>query len=392
MDFALTDERRMLADTLNRYVAEQYGFATRMAIAGSPQGFSAQRWATFSELGVIGALFSEADGGYGGTGFDLAVVFESLGRGLVLEPFLPALLAGSAVAHAGTAAQKDLIIGLIEGLSVASLAHDEPDAFYQLSHVQTRATREGDSWMLSGHKCVVPLGDQTDTLVVSARTSGAVADEDGISLFLVPADALGLSRQGAPTHDGSRAADVHLHHVRLPASALLGGEAQLGQGHAALEHAVGRGLLALCAEALGAMEVAKQSTIDYLQTRQQFSVPIGSFQALQHRMADVLLEIEQARSAVINAAAALDADRHTRERALSAAKYSIGRIGTLVAQECIQLHGGIGMTWELPLSHYAKRLVMIDHQLGDEDHHLARFIALGQQGSADPRQAQPGSN
>jgi len=218
--------------------------------------------------------------------------------------------------------------------------------------------------------------------VVSARTSGTVADEDGISLFLVPTDTPGLRRQGAPTHDGGRAADVHLHEVRLPASALLGGEAQLGQGHATLEHAVGRGLLALCAEALGAMEVAKQSTIEYLQTRQQFGVPIGSFQALQHRMADVLLEIEQARSAVINAAAALDADRFTRERALSAAKYSIGCIGSLVAQECIQLHGGIGMTWELPLSHYAKRLVMIDHQLGDEDHHLARFIALGQQGSA----------
>ena len=177
------------------------------------------------------------------------------------------------------------------------------------------------------------------------------------------------------TIDGGHAAEVMLDQVKLPINALLGTE---GQALATLEHAVGRGLLALCAESLGAMEVAKHSTIEYLQTRKQFGVPIGSFQALQHRMADLLLEIEQARSAVINAAAALDADRITRERALSAAKYSIGRIGTLVAEECIQLHGGIGMTWELPLAHYAKRLVMIDHQLGDEDHHLARFIALGQ--------------
>jgi len=210
--------------------------------------------------------------------------------------------------------------------------------------------------------------------VVSARTSGEVADPQGISLFLVPADTPGVQVRAYPTIDGSRAAEVVLEQVRLPATALLGSE---GEGLASLEHSVGRAILALCAEALGAMDVARKATIDYLQTRKQFGKPIGSFQALQHRMADLLLEIEQARSAVINAAAALDADRLTRERALSAAKFTIGRVGALVAEECIQLHGGIGMTWELPLPHYAKRLVMIDHQLGDEDYHLARFIALG---------------
>lgn len=376
MNFAHTEDRRMLADTLDRYVAEQYGFEARMAIAKSDSGFSRDQWATFAELGAVGVLFSEADGGYGGAGFDLAVVFESLGRGLVLEPFLAsAVLAGSALAHAGNDAQKALLPGLIEGRMVATLAHDEPDAHYDSARVSTQARRDGAHWVLQGHKAVVPLGDQADWLVVSARTSGQVDSPDGISLFVVPADAAGLRREGHPNHDGSRSAEVHLNQVRLPAEALLGAE---GQGHATLEHAIGRGVLALCAEALGAMEVAKTQTIEYLQTRKQFGVPIGSFQALQHRMATVLLEIEQARSAVINAAAALDADRITRERALSAAKYSIGRIGTLVAEESIQLHGGIGMTWELPLSHYAKRLVMIDHQLGDEDHHLARFTALGQ--------------
>jgi alkylation response protein AidB-like acyl-CoA dehydrogenase len=231
--------------------------------------------------------------------------------------------------------------------------------------------------VLDGRKAVVPAGDQAGLLVVSARTSGQVDEDRGISLFLVPASATGVSLRGMPTIDGSRTAELHLQQVCLPPEALLGEE---GQALPTLEHAIGRGVLALCAESLGAMDVAKQATIDYLQTRKQFGVPIGSFQALQHRMADMLLEIEQARSAVINAAAALDGtDRIQRERALSAAKYSIGRIGTLVAEECIQLHGGIGMTWELPLAHYAKRLVMIDHQLGDEDHHLARFIALGQQ-------------
>ncbi|MGC4061139.1 MAG: acyl-CoA dehydrogenase family protein [Aquabacterium sp.] len=376
MNFTHTEDRRMLADTLGRYVAEQYDFATRMAIAASPKGFSTQRWAQFAELGVIGALFDEAHGGYGGAGFDIAVVFEALGRGLVVEPFLAsAILAGSALVQAGNAAQQALLPDIIDGAVVTTLAHGEPESHYEMARVQTTAKRQGEHWVIDGHKAVVPVGDQAQVLIVSARTSGQVDDEQGISLFVVPADAPGLRTRSYPTIDGGRAADVFFKQTTLPASALLGTE---GQGLATLEHAIGRGVLALCAEALGAMEVARQSTIEYLQTRKQFGAPIGSFQALQHRMADLLLEIEQARSAVINAAAALDADRLTRERALSAAKYSIGRIGTRLAEECIQLHGGIGMTWELPLAHYAKRLVMIDHQLGDEDHHLARFIALGQ--------------
>ncbi len=377
MNFTHTEDRRMLADTLNRYVAEQYTFDAHLANVASPTGFSPEHWGRFAEMGVIGALFDEAHGGYGGAGFDIAVVFEALGRGLVVEPFLAsAVLAGSALAQAGNEAQRALLEDLIDGSTVATLAHGEPSSHYELGRVQTTAARTADGWVLNGHKAVVPAGDHAQLLIVSARTAGQVDDEQGISLFIVPADVSGLSVRGYPTIDGSRAADVQLHQVKLPASALLGEE---GNGLATLEHAVGRGVLALCAESLGAMEVAKQATIDYLQTRKQFGVPIGSFQALQHRMATLLLEIEQARSAVINAAAALESpERLTRERALSAAKYSIGRIGTLVAEECIQLHGGIGMTWELPLSHYAKRLVMIDHQLGDEDHHLARYIALGQ--------------
>ncbi|HEX5355074.1 MAG TPA: acyl-CoA dehydrogenase [Aquabacterium sp.] len=376
MNFEHTEDRRMLADTLNRYVAEQYGFEARMAIAQSPEGYSAAQWRQFAELGVIGALFSEADGGFGGTGFDIAVVFEALGRGLVVEPFLTcAVLAGSALAHAGNASQKALLGGIISGEVLATLAHDEPASHYEVQRVQTTATRQHEGWVLDGHKAVVAGGDQAQFLIVSARTAGQVDDAHGISLFIVPTDTPGVTLRGYQAIDGGRVAEVTLNGVTLPPENLLGVE---GQGLPTLEHAIGRGLLALCAESLGAMEVAKQATIEYLQTRKQFGVPIGSFQALQHRMADLLLEIEQARSAVINAAAALSAeDRLTRERALSAAKYSIGRIGTLVAEECIQLHGGIGMTWELPLSHYAKRLVMIDHQLGDEDHHLARFIALG---------------
>ncbi|CAM2152480.1 Pimeloyl-CoA dehydrogenase small subunit [Pararobbsia alpina] len=378
MNFDHTEDRRMLADSLDRFVSEQYPFAVRERIARSDAGYDPTMWARFAELGTIGALFSEADGGYGGAGFDIAVVFESLGRGLVVEPFLGTLVVGRAISLAGTEAQKAVLAELIDGRVVAAVAHEEPGSHYELAQVSTRAIYAGDTWVLDGAKSVVALGEHAGLLLVSARTSGQDDDPQGISLFLVPANTPGISMRAYPRVDGSRAADITLSGVKLGRDALLGGE---GKGFDVLEQAIGDGVLALCAEALGAMKIVKDHTLDYLRTRKQFGQPIGSFQALQHRMADLLLEIEQARSAVINAAASRDADRTSRERALSAAKYSIGQIGTRVAEECIQMHGGIGMTWELPLSHYAKRLVMIDHQFGDVDHHLERYVWLGRSGS-----------
>lgn len=375
MNFEHSEERRMLADSLNRFIAEQYSFDKREQILQSTHGFSRDIWQQLADLGVIGALLSEDHGGFGGGGFDIAVVFEAIGRGLLVEPLLgSAILVGDAIATAGSPEQKALLHGIIDASLLAAFAHEEPGTHYEASRVATRAERDGHGWLLNGSKAMVLQGEHADLLLVSARTAGAIDDEAGISLFLVPTPTEGLRIRGCATIDGGRVAQVQLDNVKLSADALLGAE---HQGYATLERAIGRGVLALCAEALGVMEVAKQATLDYLRTRKQFGSLIGSFQALQHRMAVLLLEIEQARSAVINAAAALDADRLTRERALSAAKVSIGRIGTLVAEESIQLHGGIGMTWELPLAHYAKRLVMIDHQLGDEDHHLQRFIALG---------------
>ncbi|MEX3977431.1 acyl-CoA dehydrogenase family protein [Paraburkholderia sp. EG287A] len=376
MDFQHTEDRRMLADTLNRFITEQYGFITRDTIARSEEGFSADMWQRFAELGVIGALFDEADGGFGGAGFDVAVVFEALGRGLVVEPFLDSLIVGRALAHAGSETQRARIASFIDGSQIAALADDEPGSHYEDARVATRAEKSGDGWVLQGAKGVVQHAEHADVLLVSARTSGDAFDEAGISLFLVPRDAAGVSLRGYGKIDGGRAAEVALDNVKVHADALVGAQ---GSGFATLEHARGYGIVALASEAVGAMEIARDFTLEYLRTRKQFGLPIGSFQALQHRMADVLLEIEQARSAVINAAAAIDAPRAQRERALSAAKYTIGRIGARVAEEAIQLHGGIGMTWELPLAHYAKRLVMIDHQLGDEDHHLARYIALGRE-------------
>ena len=377
MNFEHTEDRRMLAETLNRFVSEQYGIDTRNRLAYGATGHSPELYARFAELGAIAALFPEDAGGLGGSGFDISVVFECLGRGLVAEPLLDALLVGQALIRFGTTAQQASLEAIMAGSVTAALAHDDPDGHYELSRVTTQAVADGDGWVLNGTKAVVSFGDTADLLLVSARTSGAPFDDKGISLFLVNGKAAGLSKQSYQRFEGGRAAELTFDHVRLGADALLGAA---GDGYSVLEHISGYALLALASESLGAMDVAKDQTLEYLRTRKQFGVPIGSFQALQHRMADLLLEVEQTRSAVINAADAMDnATGSARERMLSAAKYTVGTVGTLAAQECIQMHGGIGITWELPLAHYAKRLVMIDHQFGDEDHHLQRYIALREQ-------------
>lgn len=375
MNFTHTEDRRMLADSLNRFVAEQYGIEQRNHLAYGAEGHSPALYAQFAELGAIGALFPEEEGGFGGSGFDISVVFESLGRGLVAEPLLGALVVGQALIAAGSDAQKRQLEDIIAGGVIAALAHDEPGSHYELNKVTATAARTATGWVLNGAKSVVAFGEKAGLLLVSARTAGGMFDTAGISLFLVDGNAAGIVKRGYSRMEGGRAAELTFENVQLGEDALLGAE---GRGHAVLEHVQGFALLALAAEALGAMDVAKQNTLEYLQTRKQFGVAIGSFQALQHRMADLLLEVEQVRSTVINAADAIDNAQGTeREKMLSAAKYTVGSVGTLVAEESIQMHGGIGMTWELPLSHYAKRLVMIDHQFGDEDHHLARFMALG---------------
>ena len=365
MDFHHSEDRQMLADTLGRYLQQRYPIDVRNAISGSDEGWSREHWAALAELGIVGALFGEEAGGFGGTGFDIAAVFEQLGKSLVVEPFLGALLAGRALAKAG--GQEALIGEVIAGTTLVAFAHEEPQSRYDLAEVATRAERSGDSWALTGTKAVVPQIEAADRILVSARVAGEPGDEAGIGLFLV--DKATVDLRGYPMIDGGRGGELILN--ATPATLIA------EDGYPLIEEAVAAGIAALTWEAIGIMDVLKASTLDYLRTRKQFGVPIGKFQALQHRMATVALEIEQARSAAINAADALDKDRRTRERAASAAKFTIGRVGTLAAEEAIQMHGGIGMTWELPLSHFAKRLTMTGHQLGDEDHHLGRFAALG---------------
>ena len=374
MNFDLTEERQMLSDTLRRYLSDKYDTAVRNRILESPQGYSDEIWAGLAELGVLGALFSEDDGGFGGAGFDIAVVFEELGRAGVVEPVLDtAVLAGGLIAASGNSAQKAHLEAVIAGEMQLAFAHGEPQSRYDLSNVATKAESQDGAVLLTGRKAVVVNAEAADHFVVSAREEGDGRDSDGISLFLVPADSDGLTIEGYPLISGGRAAEVTLDAVQLPEVARLGAP---GEAFPVIEAAMARATVAQMAEALGAMASAVDLTQEYLVTRKQFGRPIATFQALQHRMADMLTEMEQARSALINAAGHLEADRTERERHVSAAKSLFGRVGRMIAEESIQMHGGIAMTQEYELAHIAKRIVMADHRFGDEDWHLERFIAL----------------
>lgn len=374
MNFELTEERRMLQDSLRRFLSDRYTTGVRNGILASEQGYSSDIWAQLAELGVIGALFGEDQGGFGGAGFDLTTVFEELGRAGVVEPLLDtAILGGGLIAALGDEGQQALVERVIAGDLQLAFAHSEPGGRYDLNHVATRAEARGDEIVLTGRKAVVVNAEAAEVLVISAREAGEVGDTDGISLFLVPRDAVGLSLRGYPLLAGGRGAELDLEGVRLPASARLG--SQGGAWDAIAERAAAASV-ALAAETLGAMETAVELTRGYLMTRQQFGRPIGTFQALQHRMADLWIELEQARSTVINAAGHLAGEPRLRDLHVAAARNLIGRAGRQVAEDTIQMHGGIAMTQEYELAHIAKRIVMSDHRFGDTDHHLEQFIAL----------------
>ncbi|HSF95946.1 MAG TPA: acyl-CoA dehydrogenase [Thermohalobaculum sp.] len=373
MDFNLSEERQMLKDTAGRFLREQYPIDKRHEFARGEDGFSRAMWAEFGDLGLIGALMPPEVGGYGGTGEDIALVFEELGRGLVVEPFLASgVLAASPLIDSGDAGT---LAGVIAGTGALAFAHGEPEGRYGLSHVASRAEQGTDGWRLTGRKAMVLNGSAADCLIVSARLSGEVTDQGGLGLFRVDPAQSGVTRRSYAVIDGAAAAEITLDGATgIPIGTP-------GEAFPMIERAIGRGVLAVCAEALGAMEVAKDLTVEYLKTRVQFGQPIGANQVLQHRMVDLLIEIEQVRSCVMLAASTLDADRATRERHLSAAKHLVGRVGRQVAEEAIQMHGGIAMTWEATVPHYAKRIVMIDHLFGDTDYHLDRFIRFSREAS-----------
>jgi pimeloyl-CoA dehydrogenase small subunit len=377
MDFRLSEEQRLLQDSVSRFVATEYDLERRREAMKNTEGFSRTNWRKLAELGLLGLPIDEAHGGSGGSPVDVMVVMEEFGRGLLVEPYLSSvILAGGLITRAGNDRQKqELLAPLAEGRLLLAFAHGERQARYTLSDVQTVARRSGGAFLLSGHKSVVLHGDTADKLIVSARTSGSGREARGISLFLVDRGANGLSVRGSPTIDGLRSAEVTLTDVRVGADAVMG---TLDGALPVIERTVDAATAALCAEAVGAMAVLNETTLDYLKTRQQFGAPIGRNQVLQHRMVDMQIAFEQAKSmACLAAMMAGSPDDNARRRAVSAAKVQIGKSAKFIGQQAVQLHGGIAMTEEYKAGHYFKRLTMIGATFGDVDHHLGRFTDLG---------------
>ncbi|KAE8761342.1 pimeloyl-CoA dehydrogenase small subunit [Paraburkholderia madseniana] len=373
MDFTLVEEQQMLADLVGRFVEKEYSFEARRKLSATPRGWSEQHWNTLADMGLFALNVPDEYGGMNAGVAETMIVMEALGRGLVLEPYLStAVLGARLISHAGTDAQKERWLPeLAAGRVKTALATLEPGARFDLSNVTTAARSSSEGFVIDGRKGVVLHGDSADLLLVSARTSGAQDDTTGITLFAIDPKTPGVTLRGFPALDGQRVAEVHFSGVSIESEAVLG---VIGNGYGLLEWTVDHGLFALCAEAVGTMAKLAEMTYDYLRTRTQFGRPIGEFQALQHRAADILTAVEQARSVVYFAASRLaGADADERRRALSAAKNLIGRCGRFVGQQAVQLHGGMGMTEELPVGWYFKRLTCIDMTWGDAEHHLERY-------------------
>jgi alkylation response protein AidB-like acyl-CoA dehydrogenase len=377
MNFDFSEEQTQLRDALTRQLERSYSFDKRKEIVRSAEGSSAKVWQQLAELGALGVAIPERFGGTGGGAsggtIDTIVVMEALGRRLVVEPYVPTVVLGAGlILRNGTEAQRAAILPrIVEGAQLLALAHDEADSRYQLAHVASRARRDGDGFVLDGHKVVVLGGGGAHTLIASARTAGGPGDREGLTLFIVDAAAAGVERHAYPTQDSHRAADVTLTGVHVEADAVLGA---LDGGLALVEHAIEHAIVAVCAEALGNMATLLDLTSSYVKTRKQFGVPIGQFQVLQHRLADMLMRVEQARSMTYLAASTVDTtDAQARGRVISAAKAIVSQAARFVGQQAIQLHGGIGITDEAQVSHFFKRLTMIELMFGDADHHLARF-------------------
>jgi len=374
VDFDLTKEQQLLSDAVQRFVAKEYPLAAREKILDSKEGWSGEIWAKLAELGLLSLQVPEEHGGMGGASVETMLTMNALGRGLLLEPYLPsAILATALIRDLGSPTQKEeLLPAMAAGERIAVPAHGEPGARDELARVATTAARSGDGYALNGNKSVVLHAAAADALLVSARSSGDVGDQRGISLFIVPREARGVSLQTYRTLDGQRASDVSLRDVRVPASALLGPE---GGAFEAISATWDLGVAAICAEAAGALQALLDTTVEYAKTRKQFGLPIAKFQALQHRMVEMLIHVEQARSmSYLAAIRATDRDRAERRRAVSAAKVVIGQACRKVAQEAVQIHGGMGMTNELHVGHYFKRLTAIELSLGDTEHHLETFV------------------
>jgi pimeloyl-CoA dehydrogenase small subunit len=377
MDFDLSEEQRLLKDSVDGLLKASYDFDSRKKYRAEKGGWSRTIWSKLAEQGLLGLPFAEEDGGFGAGAVETMIVMEALGKALVVEPYLATVvLGGGFLRRGGSAEQKAAYIpGIIDGSKTLAFAQLEKNSRYDVGDVTTSAKKTANGWTIDGEKFVVLNGDSADTLIVSARTSGGQRDRGGIGLFLVPANAKGVSIKGYPTQDGLHAADISFTAVEV------GGDAAIGDPANALpliETVVDDARIALCAEAVGEMDESLNRTVEYLKTRKQFGVAIGSFQVLQHRAADMFVAVEQARSMAMFATMASDfEDAGERAKAVSAAKVQIGKSLKFVGEQSIQLHGGIGMTMEASIGHYFKRLTMIENTFGDVDYHLRRVSDAG---------------
>jgi alkylation response protein AidB-like acyl-CoA dehydrogenase len=392
MKFDLSEEQQLLADSVQRFLERDYTFEKRKAVVASDAGYSPDAWKAIADLGLLALPIPTEHGGFGGTAVDVMPVMERFGGALVVEPYLSTLMCARMLCHprpsgdarAGGDARggghpreggDPILSAIAEGHLKLAFAHTEDGARYDLNHVAAKARRDGDGYVLDGVKRAVMHGPQADRLLISARTSGGIRDEAGISLFVVDAKAAGVQMSAYRTIDELRAADVALRNVRIPASSLVGTE---GEAFEIIDDGVDYATALLCAEAVGAMKFANETTLDYLKTRKQFGVPIGHFQALQHRMVQMVIEAEQARSmASLACAGVANANRNARNAIVSAAKVRISAAARAVSQESVQLHGGMGMTEELKVSHAFRRLTAIRGAFGDEDTHLERMARAG---------------
>jgi len=374
MDFSLNEVQEMLADSIDKFIDNEYDFDSRQRYAGSEAGYSDDVWRMFAELGWTAVPFSEEEGGFDGGPIDIMVVMQRFGRGLVVEPYLAnVVLAGGVLKRLADAEQKERWLQpLIAGELQATLAFTEPQARYDLANVVTTATADGNDWILSGSKAFVISGGTAELIIVPARTSGKAGDESGITLFAVDASLDGVARRPYPTVDGARAAEIELQDVRVAGTARLG---DIGDGYAALDATIDDATLAVCAEAVGIMHTLKNKTIEYSKNRSQFGMPIGGFQALQHRMVDMLTACEQAQSLLLWAAMTYQDGGDDAKRAISSIKYLVGTAGQTVGQEAVQIHGGMGVTWELDVAHLFKRLTTIGQLFGNADWHLDKLAA-----------------
>ena len=378
MDFNFTDEQSMLRDTVASYLADHYSFDQRRAALGKEPGWSPRIWKAFAEeLGILGAPFSEELGGLGGGPVENMIVMEEFGKALVVEPYLgTVVIAGGFLKHSGHANAAELIGQIIAGEAIFAFAYAEPQGRYNLADLKTSAKKEAGGYVLNGHKAVVIGAPYATHLIVTARTGGGQRDHDGVSVFIVPKDAAGVTTRDYPTVDGFRASEVILENVKVGVDALIGPE---GQALPLVEKVVDEAIVATCAEACGVLAKLHEGTLEYTKQRKQFGQPISAFQVLQHRMVDMFIQVEQSVSMTYMATIKLDDDRE-RAKAAAAAKVQIGKACRFVGQNAIQLHGGMGMTDEMAIGHYFKRATMIESAFGSIDHHLARyeFLSLGQ--------------